>query len=60
MIVSMFGASLSYNIDDETTRLVVVVVFMFMFVFFYSWGQGPGTLFSSRETKGISADECGD
>ncbi|KAF2833031.1 MFS general substrate transporter [Ophiobolus disseminans] len=59
MVVSMFGACLSYNIDDETARLGVVVMFMFFFVFFYSWGQGPVPFAYSSEVFPLLNREAG-
>jgi MFS family permease len=59
MIVSMLGASLAYNIDHETRRLVVVVFFMFLFVFFYSWGQGPVPFAYSSEVFPLLNREAG-
>ncbi|KAH7095946.1 hypothetical protein FB567DRAFT_44571 [Paraphoma chrysanthemicola] len=59
MIVSMFGACLSYNIKNETTRLAVVVMFMFFFVFFYSWGQGPVPFAYSSEVFPLLNREAG-
>lgn len=59
MIVSMFGACLSYNISNETTRLVVVVSFIFCFIFFYSWGQGPVPFAYSSEVFPLLNREAG-
>ncbi|KAF2023401.1 MFS general substrate transporter [Setomelanomma holmii] len=59
MIVSMFGACLSYNINNETRRLAVVVMFMFFFVFFYSWGQGPVPFAYSSEVFPLLNREAG-
>ncbi|OAL55009.1 MFS general substrate transporter [Pyrenochaeta sp. DS3sAY3a] len=59
MIFSMLGASLSYNIKDETNRLGVVVLFMFLFVFFYSWGQGPVPFAYSSEVFPLLNREAG-
>jgi hypothetical protein len=55
----MLGASLAYNIDHETRRLVVVVLFMFLFVFFYSWGQGPVPFAYSSEVFPLLNREAG-
>jgi MFS family permease len=59
MILSMLGASLAYNIKDETRQLVVVVLFMFLFVFFYSWGQGPVPFAYSSEVFLLLNREAG-
>jgi MFS family permease len=59
MIVSMLGACLSYNISNETIRLVVVVMFMIFFVFFYSWGQGPVPFAYSSEVFPLLNREAG-
>lgn len=42
MIVSMFGASMSFLGGTGDERNVRVGVFMFFFILFYSLGQGPG------------------
>ena len=42
MIISMFGASMSFLGGTDHERNVRVGVFMFLFIFFYSLGQGPG------------------
>jgi hypothetical protein len=59
MILSMLGASLAYNIKDETRQLIVVVLFMFLFVFFYSWGQGPVPFAYSSEVFPLLNREAG-
>jgi MFS family permease len=59
MIVSMLGACLSYNIENDTCRLAVVVMFMFFFVFFYSWGQGPVPFAYSSEVFPLLNREAG-
>lgn len=42
MIISMFGASMSFLGGTDDERNVRVGVFMFLFILFYSLGQGPG------------------
>jgi MFS family permease len=59
MILSMLGASLAYNINNETRQLAVVVLFMFLFVFFYSWGQGPVPFAYSSEVFPLLNREAG-
>ena len=42
MIISMFGASMSFLGGTNDERNIRVGVFMFLFILFYSLGQGPG------------------
>jgi hypothetical protein len=42
MIISMFGASMSFLGGTTSEQSVRAGVFMFFFILFYSLGQGPG------------------